>query len=818
VSGHDEYVIRFDSLDAGAIDVVGGKNAALGEMIRALKREHIRVPGGFATTAHAYRTYIEHNAIEPELRRILEAYDAGERPLDEAGDAIRRLIRSGEFPDDVADAIRAAYAELGERYDRENLDVAVRSSATAEDLPEASFAGQLESFLNISGEAALLHACRECYASLFTDRAIAYREEQGFGQLDIALSVGVQKMVRSDLAGAGVAFTIDTESGFPDVVVIDAAWGLGEAVVQGSVNPDRYIVYKRSLDDDALDPIIGKALGSKREKIVYADDGGDDGAPTRRVETSEEERGSFVLDDSEIRRLATWCTAIEAHYDRPMDIEWAKDGEEARRGDDAGSAGEDADAGGLWIVQARPETVRSRETANTLTSYSLKQKGERLVTGVSVGQAIAAGRVQVIDSAADIGQFEEGGILVTSRTDPNWVPIMKRAAGIVTDHGGRTSHAAIVSRELGIGAVVGTGDATRVLEDGREVTISCAEGEEGYVYDGRLEFEREEIDLSDVPETDTRIMLNIAAPEAAMRWWRLPVRGVGLARMEYLINDVIRIHPLALTRFDELEDEDARAEIERLTGAHADREQYFVDHLARGMATIAASRYPDPVIVRMSDFKTNEYAGLIGGRQFEPEEENPMLGWRGASRYYSDEYRDGFALECRAIRHVRIAMGLDNVVVMIPFCRTPEEADRVLEVMAENGLERGADGLEVYVMAELPVNVIQAAEFAERFDGFSIGSNDLTQLVLGVGRDEARIAHLFDEAQPAVREMIAMLIERAHDAGRPVGFCGDAPSSRPEFAAFLVEQGIDSISVTPDSVLDVIRIVAATESERRAPA
>ena len=792
MAGNGGYVLWFEDIGSDDTSRVGGKNASLGEMLSALEERGIKVPGGFATTAEAYWRFLESNELEEEIGSMLEEFQAGSRSLEEVGERVRDLIRNGDLPDDLEGAIREAYADLGRRYGVEEPDVAVRSSATAEDLPEASFAGQLESFLNVSGTDALLEACRRCFASLFTDRAIAYREEQGFGHMDIALSVGVQKMVRADRGGSGVAFTLDTESGFPDVVVIDAGWGLGENVVQGTINPDRYTVYKPSLEDEELDPIIGKVLGDKGKKMVYAGNGEES---TENVESSEEERRSFVLSDAEIRQLARWCVAIEAHYGNPMDIEWAKDGDDQE----------------LYIVQARPETVQSQKKSSMLTTFRLKERGERLVQGVSVGQSITTGVVQVIGSAEEIDRFEDGSILVTGMTDPDWVPIMKRAAGIVTDHGGRTSHAAIVSRELGIAAVVGTGNATAVLEDGQEVTISCAEGDEGRVYEGALEYEEESVDLKGVPKTGTRIMINIAAPEAALRWWRLPVHGVGLVRMEYLINNVIKIHPLALTRFDEVEDEDARSTIEEMTRGYEDREEYFVEHLARGIATIAASQHPDPVIVRMSDFKTNEYADLIGGRGFEPEEENPMLGWRGASRYYSEGYRDGFALECRAIHRVRQAMGFRNVIVMIPFCRTPQEGDLVLEVMAENGLVRGKDGLQVYVMAEVPSNVLEAPAFAERFDGFSIGSNDLTQLVLGVGRDAEHLSHLFDETEASVREMIRMLIEHAHAGDRPVSLCGEAPSNHPGFAEYLVRQGIDSISLAPDSVLKVMEAVAEAE-------
>ncbi len=785
------YVLPFAELSSGDVALVGGKNASLGEMVRELSEAGVRVPGGFATTADAYRAYLRHNDLNSRLRELLEARERGESSLAETGQGIREAILAGDHPARLAEAVRTAYGELCRATGGETA-VAVRSSATAEDLPEASFAGQLESYLNVSGEEALLEACRKCFASLFTDRAIAYREEKGFGHLDVALSVGVQRMVRSDLAGSGVLFTLDTDTGFPDVVLVNAAWGLGESVVQGTVNPDQYSVFKPFLDREGVVPILEKSRGEKAHKVVY----GTDGSGTESVKTTPEERTAHVLEDDEILRLARWGTAIEGHYGRPMDVEWAKDGETDE----------------LFVVQARPETVQSRREARTMRSYRLTERGERLCTGLSVGDAVASGPVQVLESAREIERFEEGSVLVTDRTDPDWVPIMKRAAAIVTDRGGRTSHAAIVSRELGVPAVIGTGDATDVLSDGREVTVSCAEGQEGHVYDGRLSFEVDEVNLEGLPEVRTRINLNVASPAAAMRWWRLPVDGVGLARMEYLINSVIRIHPMALVRYDELDDVDRRR-VDELTVGWRDKTEYFVEHLARGIGTIAASRYPDPVLVRTSDFKTNEYAELVGGEKFEPREENPMLGWRGASRYHSEGYREGFALECRALRRVREEMGFENVVVMIPFCRTVEEADRVLGAMSEHGLRRGEDGLQVWVMAEVPSNVLQAAEFAERFDGFSIGSNDLTQLVLGVDRDAASLAELFDERNPSVKKMIRTLIAEAHAAGRTVGICGQAPSDHPEFAEFLVRAGIDSISLTPDSVVGVIRRLAEVERE-----
>jgi pyruvate, water dikinase len=782
----------FEEISRHDTDQVGGKNASLGEMIRGLKEEGIRVPDGFATTAEAYRAFIAENNLEEQIRTELAALAEGRKPLDKVGKAIRRLFTEGEWPKGIVDEISEAYLELCRRNEEEEVDVAVRSSATAEDLPEASFAGQQETFLNVSGTKELLDACRRCYASLFTDRAIVYRENNDFDHLKVALSVGVQKMVRSDKASAGVMFSIDTESGFPRVVVINAAWGLGENVVQGAITPDEYMVFKPLLDNVAVVPIIEKSLGSKEQKMIYGRGGTH---ATRNVKTSRSERTSFVLTDEEIVQLGRWACVIEKHYGVPMDIEWAKDG----------------DTQELYIVQARPETVQSRLGAGEFKSYTLKEKGERLISGLAIGQSIATGKTQVIRSAEDINRFEEGSILVTGMTDPDWVPIMKKAAGIVTDFGGRTSHAAIVSRELGIAALVGTGDGTKVLKDGQDVTLSCAEGDEGYVYKGILDFEAQQIDLENLPETRTQIMLNVAEPSASFRWWRLPCRGVGLARMEFIINNIIKVHPMALVRFDELEDRKAKRRIEELTEGYPDKPEYFVDILARGIARIGASQHPHPVIVRLSDFKTNEYAGLIGGAEFEPKEENPMLGFRGASRYYDERYRDGFALECRALKRVREEIGLDNVVVMVPFCRTLEEADRVLEVMAEHGLKRGEKGLEIYVMAEIPSNVLLAEEFAQRFDGFSIGSNDLTQLTLGIDRDSGILKKLFDERNPAVKKIIRDLIVSARKSGTKVGICGQAPSDYPDFAEFLVDLGIDSISLNPDSVINVIKRVARCE-------
>jgi pyruvate, water dikinase len=776
---------------------VGGKNSSLGEMVRELGAQGVQVPDGFATLSDAYWTFLDANGLRGVIADRIGEWESGDADLPETGSAIRKAFLKSKWPDDVAEDIRAAYRELSSRYKVEEADVAVRSSATAEDLPDASFAGQQESFLNISGEDDLLDACRRCYASLFTDRAISYRKAKGFDHFQVALSVGVQKMVRSDLGGAGVMFSIDTETGFDEVVLIDAAWGLGENVVQGAVDPDGYSVFKPLLDKPGVRPIIDKRMGGKKQKMIYAKGGArtQNKSPVRNVSTSMEERRSFVLDDDEIVQLARWARDIERHYECPMDIEWAKDGE----------------TGDLFIVQARPETVQSRLEAGDIKTYTITKKGKMLAKGLAIGDAAVTGQVSVIKDVKDIGSFVDGSVLVTDTTDPDWVPIMKRAAAIVTDYGGRTSHAAIVSRELGLPAIVGTGNATQVLGDGQDVTVSCAEGDEGFVYEGIGEYDVETLSLDDLPETKTQIMLNVGNPAAAFRWWRLPADGVGLARMEFVISNAIKIHPVALTRFDQLRDEDARREIEELTRGYDDKPEYFVDKLARGLARIAASQYPRPVIVRMSDFKTNEYAGLIGGAQFEPHEENPMIGFRGASRYYSDRYRDGFALECRAIKRLREEIGLDNVVVMIPFCRSLREADQVLAVMAEEGLTRGENGLEVYVMCEIPSNVILAPEFAKRFDGFSIGSNDLTQLTLGVDRDAGDLASLFDEQDAAVKWMIGHVIEAARKAKAKIGLCGQAPSDHPEFAEFLVSCGIDSISVTPDSFIAVKHAVARAE-------
>lgn len=780
--------------DARKTDVarVGGKNASLGEMINGLQHRGIRVPGGFATTADAYRELVATHGIRPPLEAAIGTYRAGDATLQETGELIRRLFLDADLPDAVATAIRDAYRALSRRLGKKEVTLAVRSSATAEDLADASFAGQQETFLNVVGERALLDACRRCYASLFTDRAISYREAKGFDHLEVALSIGVQLMVRSDLAGAGVMFSIDTETGFPDVAVISAAWGLGETVVQGSVDPDEYMVFKPLAMDGRCHPIVEKRLGEKARKLIYASGGS---ARTEIVETRASERAAFVLDDEEILELARWAIIIEEHYGQPMDMEWAKDGQ----------------TGELFIVQARPETVQSLRDTSTLKTYRLEQPAKPILTGAAVGEAIATGDVCLIRDPKDIAAFRDGAVLVAEMTDPDWVPVMRRAAGIITDHGGATSHAAIVSRELGVPAVVGTGSATRLLQDGQAVTLSCAEGDRGAVYEGALPFRSEEYDIGQLPEIRTDLMVNVASPAAAFRWWRLPTSGVGLARMEFIISNLIQAHPMALIHPEQVKDREARKHIEALTTGFADGRAYFVETLARGIARIAAAYHPRPVIVRMSDFKSNEYAHLVGGAGFEPAEENPMLGFRGASRYYDERYREGFGLECRALKRVREHMGFKNIIAMVPFCRTPLEADKVLAEMSRHGFGRHDEGLQVYMMCEIPSNVILAEDFAARFDGFSIGSNDLTQLLLGVDRDSALLAPLFDERNEAVTRTIADVIKRAHACGIKVGICGQAPSDHPEFAEFLVAQGIDSISLNPDSFVSTLLHLAGAE-------
>ncbi|MBN3942789.1 phosphoenolpyruvate synthase [Nostoc sp. NMS9] len=812
-------ILWFNEIGIADIPVVGGKNASLGEMIQQLTPKGINVPTGFATTAYAYRHFIQSAGLEAKLRKLFADLNVEDvKNLRERGKKARSLLIHTPFPVELREAIATAYHSLCERY-HTDTDVAVRSSATAEDLPDASFAGQQETYLNVVGVEGVLAACHKCFASLFTDRAISYRHTKGFDHFSIALAVGVQKMVRSDLATSGVMFSIDTETGFKDAALITAAYGLGENVVQGSVNPDEYYVFKPTLKA-GFRPIIDKKLGSKELKMIY-----DDGSKfTKNVSVSPSERGKFALSDEEILQLASWACLIEDHYSQvhgiftPMDIEWAKDGITNQ----------------LFIVQARPETVQSQKKGNVLRSYRLVLgnrewgigNGEKsshsslpdsqspipLITGSAIGEAISQGKVRLILDVQKLDQFQVGEVLVTERTDPDWEPIMKRASAIVTNSGGRTCHAAIIARELGVPAIVGCGNATEILKPGQEVTISCAEGEEGKVYAGLLPFEVEEVPLENLPRTRTQILMNVGNPQEALSLSAIPNDGVGLARTEFIIANQIQIHPMALIHYELLKDEFVKAKIANITSLYDDKPQYFVDKLAQGIGRIAAAFYPKPVIVRMSDFKSNEYANLLGGRQFEPNEENPMLGWRGAARYYDEGYREAFALECHAIKRVREEMGLTNVIPMIPFCRTPDEGRLVLAEMAKNGLKQGVNDLQIYVMCELPSNVILAEDFADVFDGFSIGSNDLTQLTLGIDRDSALVARLFDERSPAVKQMVKMAIKAAKKYNRKIGICGQAPSDYPEFAQFLVEQGIDSISLNPDSVLKTMLEVAKVES------
>jgi pyruvate,water dikinase len=791
------WIRWFDDVGMKDVPVVGGKNASLGEMRRALTPLGIRTPNGFATTADAYREFRRAAGLERVIAEALGPLDVADiEHLQMAGSRVRSFILSADLPAPLVQGVTEAYQKLEAQHGT-NCDVAVRSSATAEDLPEASFAGQQETFLNIHGAAMLLDAVRRCYASLFTDRAIVYRAHRGYDHIQVALSVGVQKMVRSDLASAGVMFSIDTETGFANAVLITGAYGLGESVVQGTVNPDEFYVFKPTLAR-GFRPILQKKLGTKEFKLVYEEGGT---RQTRSVPVPADDRERFVLSDDDILTLARWAVLVEEHYSSlrgtptPMDIEWAKDGR----------------SGELFLVQARPETVHAQRDPLVLERFHLETRGDVLAKGRSVGEKIGQGPARIIQSAADLEQLQQGEVLVTEMTDPDWEPVMKRAAAVVTDRGGRTCHAAIVSRELGIPAIVGTGAGSSSIPSGEEVTVSCAEGEEGFVYRGRLPVRIERTNLADLPRPRTHIMLNVANPAEAFSLSLLPNDGVGLARLEFIISNHVRTHPMALLRPEQIIDVKERREIERLTRGYADKGQYFVDRLAEGIAMIAAAFWPKDVIVRLSDFKTNEYAGLLGGAAFEPKEDNPMLGFRGASRYYDDRYRDGFALECSAMRKVREEMGLENVKLMVPFCRTVEEGRRVIAEMAVNGLVRGDRGLEIYVMCEIPSNVILAREFAEVFDGFSIGSNDLTQLVLGVDRDSELVAHLFDERNDAVKRTIAQVIRAAQAAGRKIGICGQAPSDYPEFARFLVTEGIDSISLNPDSVLKTMMAILDLE-------
>jgi pyruvate,water dikinase len=794
------HILWFEEIGIEDIPLVGGKNASLGEMYRELAGKGVKVPNGFAVTAEAYRHFLRENKLEQRIQELLKDLDTRDMEnLRQRGRQIRQAILAATLPRDLEQAITKAYGRLGEAS-AEPVDVAVRTSATAEDLPDASFAGAGETYLNVQGQAALLEACKRCFASLYTDRSISYRVDKGFDHSKVALSIGVQRMVRSDLSASGIMFSIDTETGFRDAVLINASYGLGENIVQGSVNPDEYYVFKPTLKQ-GFRPILEKILGSKEFKLVY-DVGG--GKMVKNMPVPPEDRARFAITDEEILALARWACLVEDHYSAkkgapcPMDMEWAKDGL----------------TGELFMVQARPETVQSRKKRDTLESYRLTQKGPVLVTGHSVGQKIGQGPVHVIKGVQYLGQFKDGEVLVTDKTDPDWEPIMKKAAAIVTNRGGRTCHAAIVSRELGVPAIVGTEKGTEILKDGQVVTVSCAEGDTGFVYEGRLPFEVDRVNLTTLARPKTKVMMNVGNPEEAFALSFIPNDGVGLAREEFIISTYIKVHPLALLNYEGLHDAAVKAEIDRLTVGYANKPQFFVDKLAQGVAMIAAAFYPKDVIVRLSDFKSNEYANLIGGQGYEPTEENPMLGFRGASRYYDPRYQAGFGLECQAMKKVRDEMGLTNVTLMIPFCRTVKEARLVQAEMAKYGLRRGEKGLELYVMCEVPSNVILADQFAEVFDGFSIGSNDLTQLVLGVDRDSAIVAHVFDERDAAVTSLIATVIKAAKAKGRKIGICGEAPSDYPEFARFLVEQGIDSISLNPDAVLKTTQTILDAEKAR----
>ena len=794
-----QFVLWFDQLGIEDVGLVGGKNASLGEMYRNLTPKGVKVPNGFAVTAYSYQYLLEKAGVMDEIKKALAGLNTSNvQDLAERGHKVRQIIRNTEFPPELRDAIIEAYSNLCRQYGR-NTDVAVRSSATAEDLPDASFAGQQETYLNIRGEQELIEACKKCFASLFTNRAISYRVDKGFDHFKVALSIGVQKMVRSDLACSGVMFSIDTESGFKDAVLINGAWGLGENVVQGAVNPDEYYVFKPTLKH-GYRPIISKEVGAKAIKMIYDMQGSK--AATKNISVPEAERRKFVLNDNEILTLASWACIIEDHYSgkaghlKPMDMEWAKDGR----------------TGELFIVQARPETVMSQKDFTKIQEYRLKQKGDVLATGHSVGQKIGQGKAHVIKDVKDISMFRKGEVLVTEMTDPDWEPIMKIASAIVTNRGGRTCHAAIISRELGIPCVVGTTNATEKIKTAQKITVSCAEGDEGYVYNGLLKFEIKDINLKTLPELRTKIMMNLGNPEQAFELSFLPNDGIGLAREEFIINSYIKVHPKALIEFNKLKDNKLKKQIEELTCGYKDKTEFFVDKLAMGVGRLAAAFYPKKVILRFSDFKSNEYANLIGGKLYEPKESNPMIGWRGASRYYKG-YKDGFALECKAIKKVREEFGLINLEVMIPICRTVKEGEKVLKEMEKNGLKRGENELKVNVMCEVPSNVILADEFLDIFDGYSIGSNDLTQFTLAVDRDSELVADIYDERNEAVKKLIKVAIEIANDKKKYIGICGQAPSDYPEFAQFLVECGIHSMSLNPDTVVRTMMAVHETEKK-----
>ncbi len=782
-----KHIRFFKDLTLPDVSQVGGKNSSLGEMQHFLAPKGINLPNGFATTADAYYYFLDKAGIRNEITKTLEGLNIQNiNELREIGAKIRAIILQANLPEDFEEEIRRGYRELSEVCGHKDLVVAVRSSATAEDLPNASFAGQQETYLNIEGEDNVLRTTKECIASLFTDRAIVYRVENGFEHMKVALSVGIQQMVAVRSKSAGIMFTIDTESGFKNAIVISSIYGIGENIVQGRVSPDEFTVFKPTMQ------IIKKKIGTKKEKMIPVS-----GSKTKNIDVSQEDQDRYSITDEQVKTLAHWGMEIEKHYGKHMDIEWALDEDDNK----------------LYIVQARPETVQSQKDVNVMEEYELLEKGKILTKGSSVGSKIGAGNASKIMNIKNIDKFKEGDVLVTEMTDPDWVPIMKRASAIVTNKGGRTCHAAIVSRELGIPCVVGTGDATEKIKDKIPVTVSCAEGDDGYVYDGILEFKVNKTDVKDLPRPKTKIMMNIGSPDHAFQYSMIPNDGVGLAREEFIIDSHIRIHPLALLHFDLIKDKKTRDVIEELTKGYENKAEYFIDKLAEGVAILGAAFFPKDVIIRFSDFKTNEYANLIGGKQFEPEENNPMIGWRGASRYYSDEYREAFKLECIALKKVRDEMGITNVKAMIPFCRDLTEAKKVLAIMEEVGLKQGENGFEVYVMIEIPSNVILAEQFADLFDGFSIGSNDLTQLTLGVDRDNHTVAHVYDENNEAVKQLIRSVIKTAKQKGVKIGLCGQAPSDYPEFARFLVEEGIDSISLAPDTIVKTTIDIKKTEEK-----
>lgn len=801
-----KYTVKLDRVGLNDISLVGGKNASLGEMLQNLSSLGIRIPGGFALTVDAYHDFLDHNGLKDKIRGIINSIDYDNiESLRRSGNQVRQLIRDGHFPEVMSEEILESYRELSETYVQQHTDVAVRSSATAEDLPDASFAGQQETYLNVRGGNGVLESVRNCFASLFTDRAISYRQGFGYDHFSVGLSVCVQKMVRSDLGVSGVAFSLDTETGFKDAIIVNASYGLGELIVQGAIQPDEFVVFKPTMKL-GYKSVIEKKLGVKDKMMIYGD------SPEQRVKVIPTEKGfinEFCVDDSTVLELSDWMVKIEDYYSQrkgkwtPMDVEWAVDGITNQ----------------LFVLQARPETIHSRKEKGKISQYRIDDNDSpknTLTKGIAVGDKVGIGKATILFSldkrVSDGHEFEEGSVLVTDITDPDWEPIMKKASAIVTNRGGRTCHSAIVARELGIPAIVGCGNATEVLNEGQEITVSCCEGEVGFVYEGRIGFSQTVFDLNVLPKTDTKIMLNVASPDLSFGFSHLPNSGVGLAREEFIINNYIQVHPLALLRHRQLNDQGLTSKIESLMHGYKDERDFFIKKLAYGISKIAASFYPNDVIVRFSDFKSNEYFNLLGGKYFEPHEENPMIGWRGASRYYSESYREAFGLECQAIKYAREELGLANIVVMIPFCRTVEELLKVYAVMKDSGLVRGREGLRVFLMAEVPSNIILADEFSKHIDGFSIGSNDLTQLTLGLDRDSSLVAHIYDERNDAVKLMISQLIRVAKKNGVKVGICGQGPSDFPDFAEFLVEEGIDSISVTPDSIIKTIHAINKVES------